>query len=121
MKSKIVSKTILGIILFLFVILSYNYSVNAQESNICANHPNRMWAWTLDSAWMSTNKTGDWKTDNWFYMLKSGEPVVVTQIDGKLGYYLVCYDFGSEDGWQAIYGWVQKDNILLQSEITPIP
>lgn len=124
MKNKNIYKIILGICVLLFIILSYHYSkadAQAQVSNVCANHPNRMWAWTLDGAWMSTNKTGDWKTDNWFYMLKSGEPVIVTQIDGKLGYYLVCYDFGSDTGWQAIYGWVQKENILLQSEITPIP
>ena len=125
MNKKVFQKiaVVLFVVIFAAVSLTATIAKNNLQnaSNICANHPNRMWAWTLDGAWMSTNKTGDWKTDNWFYMLKSGEPVIVTQIDGKLGYYLVCYDFGSDTGWQALYGWVQKDNILLQSEITPIP
>jgi len=112
---------VLVILSSLLMVVAYSNSVKAQETNVCALHENRMWAWTLDGAWLSMTKTGNWKTDSWFYMLKSGEPVVVIQIDAKLGYYLVCYDFESGDGWQPLYGWVQKDRILLQSEITPSP
>ena len=54
------------------------------------------------------------------FMLKAGEPVVVTKIDSEKGYYLVCYDFGSDTGWQPLVGWVYKDKILLQSQITPL-
>lgn len=105
----------------IFILMGGIQKVNAQSNNFCSSHPNKMWAWSLDGAWMSTNKTGDWKTDNWFYLLKSGEPVVVLQIDSASGYYLVCYDFGSSYGWEPLYGWVYKDNILLQSQITPAP
>ncbi len=117
MKNKIMF-IFISIFTLLFLLSGFK-TTKAQEVNACASHPNRMWAWSLDGAWMSTNKTGNWETDDWFYMLKSGESVVVTQIDGKLGYYLVCYDFDSENGWQPIYGWVQKNKILLQSQITP--
>lgn len=113
--------------LFISVVFAFiSFAMVSAENNLintgstCANHPNRMWAWTKDGAWLSMTKTGNWKTDDWFYMLKSGEPVVVTQIDGEKGYYLVCYDFGSDDGWQPLVGWVYKDKILLQSQITPI-
>lgn len=107
-----------------FIFLSFAMAkANRQEeqvNNICAKNTNRMWGWTREDAWLSMTTTGDWKTDAWFYMLKAGEPVVVTKIDSEKGYYLVCYDFGSDTGWQPLVGWVYKDKILLQSQITPL-
>lgn len=111
------------IIAIVFIALSFvAVRASVKESNntgSCYNHPNKMWAWTLENAWMSTDKTGDWKTDNWFYLLKSGESVAVLQYDAETQYYLVCYDFEKE-GWNNLVGWVYKDAILLQSQITPI-
>src|SRR5690242_13310154 len=106
MKSKFWIK--LSVILFpmilFFVLLAYT-NASAQTKNVCLEHPNKQWAWTVNSPWMSTNKTGDWKTDTWFYYLKPGEAVIVTQTDAKLGYYLVCYDFGGDRGLQPLVGW----------------
>lgn len=124
MKNNKVTKIIWYVILISFVFLLFALSPDnayGQSTNVCAQNINKQWAWTKSGAWMSTNKTGDWKTDNWFYMLKENESVVVLKTDARLGYYLVCYDFGSDTGWQPLVGWVQKQNILLQSSITPMP
>lgn len=110
----------IALLLGVFAFASAKENKVEQVSNVCAQHPNRMWAWTRDGAWLSMTRTGDWNTDSLFYMLKSGEPVIVIQDDAKNGYYLICYDFGSDSGWQPLSGWVQKDKILLQSQITPI-
>jgi hypothetical protein len=112
------ASVILGIILGLF----WFYNVNAKPTGndytyqpTCQANTNQKLAWTLDSAWLSTNKSGNWETDAWFYMLKPYQPVYVIETDRELGYYLICFQF--DPSWQPIYGWVEWNKILLNSDV----
>lgn len=123
MNKKII-RSFFAVLILIAVFLLGGISVNIVSgkqqtpNDPCLQHMNRMWGWTREAAWMSMTTTGKWETDQLFYMLKAGEPIIVTQIGGD-GYYLVCKSVGED--WQPLYGWVYKDQILLQSEITPMP
>lgn len=115
---KIVFLTISVILGLILGCLGY-FTVKAQSDYTnqpaCQSHPNQKLAWTLNSAWLSTNKTGNWETDNWFYMMKPYQPVYVLNSDYRSRYYFVCFQFDSD--WTPLYGWVEMKDILLNSDV----
>jgi len=122
------NKKIRSSILLLFLLVSFFILVQSAKASkekhdgswsaSCYGHPNRMWAWSLESAWMSSNATGDIMKDNWFYLIPPGNPLAILKIDGN-GYYLACIEVGDE--LPPLFGLVRKETILLQSNITPSP
>lgn len=110
----IIAGIVLGLAFFKYAEAKPNYNDYANQPS-CQSHPHKNLAWTLESAWMSTNYTGDWKTDNWFYQIKPYQPVYVLNSDYRLRYYFVCFQF--DPSWTPLYGWVKMDNILLNSDV----
>lgn len=101
------------------LLVSTKTSANSDDwSPQCFGHPNRIWAWSKEGAWMSSTATGNWETDSWFYQIPPNTPIAVLKIDGN-GYYLVCIEM--EKNLPPLYGLVMKENIVLQSSITPMP
>lgn len=123
-KEKMKKRLILSIVIVVGVLLGLAYYTIADAKQTgndytsqptCQAHPNQKLAWTLDATWLSTNNTGDWKTDNWFYMMKPYQPVYVLNSDYRSDYYFVCFQFDPE--WTPIYGWAKMDTILLNSDV----
>lgn len=108
------------ILLLFFILVSLFNGASAQQVGndysyqpTCQNHTKSQLAWTLENTWLSTDKTGDWRTDTWFYHLKAYQPVHVIKIDGE--YYLVCFQF--DERWTPIYGWARKQTVLLNKDV----
>lgn len=104
-------------LLILALMFSNVFVVRANSEiypNPCFLHPTLGWGYAKDAAWMSNTMTGNWKTDEWFYMIKPYDPVVVLQMTGE--YYVICYDIGIDK--VPLYGYVYREQILLESEIS---
>ena len=115
----------LVILLSIFALFSYVKDVGARNEiqnpsgSICEEKENSQRGTILEYAWFSSTKTGNWETDSWFYKVNGYEDVIIIRYDS--GYYLTCWDFGSDYGYDPIVGWVQKDRIILDSQVTPVP
>jgi len=122
-KQKIFLTLIIALIilsLFGHKVVDARNEIQNPSGSVCSKNTNAQRGTVLEYAWFSSTKTGNWETDQLFYKLNGYEDIIVLQYDG-IGYYLVCWDFGSDLGYDPIVGWVQKDRIILDSQVTPIP